>query len=367
MEKTISTQRAGTRLISLDVFRGLTMFLLIGTESGLYSLMQNSNNSIVSGLGWQFEHPEWIGLHFWDFVALFCMFIVGVAIRFSVSDRIEKGKTMKSIRSHVFFRVIILFFLGISIYSIDEGKPVFRLWNILTQVSIAYLVAFSLMKRKIAIQVTVSFLLIILSQMAYFLWHPGGINQALIPGENFGSWFDMKLMGTLQEQHWVSFNVIATSAYTIWGVLAGLLLQSRESAGRKLKILIVAGLAGVIGGLALSPFIPFIKKIATASVVLETGGCSFIMMAFFYWLTDIKMVRKIPDFFAVVGMNSLFIYIFAQIGGGAFLERIAKPFTYALFFWSGESFMAYVNSFFTWFLLWYLCYFLYRKRIFIKI
>lgn len=58
------------------------MFILIGTESGLYGLIQDSLNSIISGIGWQFEHPEWIGQHFWDFVAPFFMFIVGVAISF---------------------------------------------------------------------------------------------------------------------------------------------------------------------------------------------------------------------------------------------------------------------------------------------
>jgi predicted acyltransferase len=367
MAENIPIQSTGNRLLSLDFFRGLTMFLLIGTESGLYVLMQKSGSNFVSRLGWQFEHPDWIGLHFWDFVAPFFMFIVGVAIPFSVSKRLEKGESWKSVRAHAFLRFVVLFLLGIAIYSIDEGKPVFRLWNILTQVSVSYLIAFLLMRRNATIQIIVSLLLILISQAAYFIWQPGGTEIALIPDHNLGSWIDMKLMGTLQDQHWVSFNVVATSAYTIWGVLAGLSLQSGQTPGRKLKILVTAGLIGIISGLVLSSFIPFIKKIATASVVLETGGWCFVIMAISYWLVDLKMIRRVPGFFTVVGMNSLFIYFFAQIGIGAFLARMARPFSYTLFFWAGEPVMAYMNAFLTWFLLWYLCYFLYKNRIFIKV
>ncbi len=355
------------RLQSLDFFRGLTMFLLIGGGSGLFELLQHSDNNFLHGLGWQFEHPEWIGLKFYDFIAPFFMFIVGCAIPFSVSSRLAKGESWKNLKSHAYLRFVVLFILGIVCYSIDAGKPVLKLWNILTQVSVAYLLTFLILQTRPSVQIIVSISLILISQLFYFFWNVEGFNHPFVAGENFGTWWDLKLMGITEGDHWVSFNVVATTAYVIWGSLAGSVLQSQRTPVMKLRILLVAGIVGIVAGLSLSPFIPFIKKIATASVVLETGGWCFVIMAFSYWLVDLRLIRTIPGFFAVVGMNSLFIYFLFQIGFGSFLSMIALPFSKGLFFWAGEEIILYVNALLTWFMLWYLCYFLDRKKIFIRI
>ena len=115
-------------------------------------------------------------------------------------------------------------------------------------------------------------------------------------------------MGITEGDHWVSFNVVATSAQVIWGSLAGSVLLGKRTPAMKLRVLLIAGIIGIVAGWALSPFIPFIKKIATSSVILETGGWCFVLMAFSYWLVDLKLIRTVPGFFTVVGMNSLFIY-----------------------------------------------------------
>jgi predicted acyltransferase len=205
------------------------------------------------------------------------------------------------------------------------------------------------------------------TELLYRFWPVEGFNQAFVPDQNFGAWVDLKLMGTIQNDHWVAFNAVPTAAHTIWGVLAGLLLRSDRTDNQKLKILVLTGLAGVIAGLALTPISPFIKKIATSSVVIETGGFCLLFMAFAYWLVDVKKIHKIPLFFAIVGMNPIFMYFLWMVGIGPFLSRIAKPFSYALFFWSGETFMAYATSLITWFFLWYICYFFYKHKVFIKI
>lgn len=367
MAELISTSPSTNRLQSLDFFRGLTMFLLIGGGSGIYELLQNSDNNFLYGLGWQFEHPEWIGLKFYDFIAPFFMFIVGCAIPFSVSSRLAKGESWKKLKSHAYLRFAVLFVLGIVCYSIDAGKPVLKLWNILTQVSVAYLLAFLILQTKPYVQIIISFSLIVISQLLYLIWNVEGFNHPFVAGQNFGTWWDLKLMGITEGDHWVSFNVVATSAQVIWGSLAGSLLLSQRTPAMKLKVLLVAGLIGILTGLALSPVIPFIKKIATASVIIETGGWCFVMLGFSYWLVDMKLVRTIPGFFAVVGMNSLFIYFLFQIGFGEFLSKIALPFSKGAFFWAGGSIILYVNALLTWLMMWYLCYFLYKKKIFIRI
>src|SRR5688500_12647431 len=95
------------RLSSLDFYRGLTMFILIGGSTHLYELLQNSNYSFISSLGFQLEHHPWHGLTFWDLVEPFFMFIVGVAIPFATMNRLEKNESWKNIFLHVLKRAII--------------------------------------------------------------------------------------------------------------------------------------------------------------------------------------------------------------------------------------------------------------------
>ena len=80
------------RLWSLDFFRGFTMFLLIGESTLLYEHLRGpSAGPILNAIGTQLDHHPWAGLRFWDLVQPFFMFIVGVALAFSVAKREERG------------------------------------------------------------------------------------------------------------------------------------------------------------------------------------------------------------------------------------------------------------------------------------
>jgi predicted acyltransferase len=160
---------------------------------------------------------------------------------------------------------------------------------------------------------------------------------------------------------------LPTAAFTIWGGIAGTILRRDSDDAQKLKIFVLVGLIGVVTGFLLDAFIPMIKRIATPSVVLETGGWCFLALAFSYWLVDIRRIQRIPFFFAVVGMNPLFIYMFSQLGGTSLLSTIVKPVAYGLFFWSNEAVIIYATGLLTWLFLWYLCFWLYRHKIFFKI
>jgi predicted acyltransferase len=80
----------GERMISIDFFRGFTMFLLIGESTRLYSHIRNIDTGFTQFLGTQLSHHEWHGLYFWDLIQPFFMFIVGVAIPFAVANRQKK-------------------------------------------------------------------------------------------------------------------------------------------------------------------------------------------------------------------------------------------------------------------------------------
>ncbi|MBN1819607.1 MAG: DUF5009 domain-containing protein [Prolixibacteraceae bacterium] len=366
MKEPIVTQ---SRLLSLDFFRGLTMFLLIAEFTHLFENFVEPEfaGTFINSIGTQFHHHPWNGLRFWDLIQPFFMFIVGVAMPFSYAKRINRGDSHKIIFKHIIFRSILLLLLGWWLYCIDSGKIVFHMQNVLAQLSITIFIAFLIMRKPFAVQIVVSLVLLGITELIYRLFWVDGFNQAFTPDHNFGAWFDMLIAGELSGGHWVSFNAIPTTAHTIWGVLAGKLLMSSRKGKDKVIILAVAGLIGLIIGYSLNPVTPIIKRIATSSFVFASGGWALLALAVSYWLIDIRNFRKGVYFFAVVGMNPLFIYIFAHVGGANLINQIIKPFSVAFFSWAGENGVNILTAIIGTWGLWFICYFLYKRKIFIKI
>ncbi len=357
------------RMLSLDFFRGLTMFLLIAEFTHLFSNLTDPSldGTFLSAFGQQFHHHPWNGLRFWDLIQPFFMFIVGVAIPFAVGNRKKRGQSDAQIRRHVFQRAFLLLLLGWGLYCIDAGQIVFRFQNVLAQLSVTYLIAYLIMNKSATFQIAFSIGLIVLTEAIYRTFGIEGFNHPFTPSENFGTWLDLQYGGADMGGHWVSFNAIPTTAHTIWGVLAAQLLRSDKSSRVKLNTLIIAGVIALIVGYALNPITPIIKRICTSSFVLASGGWTILSLAFCYWLIDLKKKTIGVRFFAIVGMNSLFIYLFAHMGGAGFIEDIVKPFVEALFKWTGTLSTKFIISTVILFFLWYLCYWLYKKKIFFRI
>ena len=134
--------------------------------------------------------------------------------------------------------------------------------------------------------------------------------------------------------------------------------------------MLVAGLAGLIIGFSLDllNITPIIKKIATSSFVFASGGWAILALCFCYWLIDVKkLFMRESKFFIIVGMNCIFIYLFFLIGGATLVSKIFIPFTKLMFSWGGELTVAIITSLAVWASLWYICYWLYKNRLFIKI
>lgn len=357
------------RLQSLDFFRGLTMFLLIAEFTLLFEPLISPalEGTWIYYVGLQFHHHSWNGLRFWDLIQPFFMFIVGVAIPYSIGNRIKKGETEAQIRKHVFTRAFLLLFLGWGLYCVGAGHIVFRFQNVLAQLSVTYLLAYLIMNKSVRTQLIFSFGLILLTEILYRTFPVEGFNHAFVANENFGTWLDLQYGGADLGGSWVSFNAIPTTAHTIWGVLAGQLLRSDREAAQKLKILVIAGVIGVVIGYALDPITPIIKRICTSSFILVSGGWTILALAFCYWLIDIKNQTKGVLFFAIVGMNSLFIYLFAHLNGVGFINAIVHPFTGSLLGWTGELAVEIITSGLVLSLLWYLCFWLYNRKIFFRI
>lgn len=356
------------RLQSIDVFRGITMFLLVADFTHLFGKMTNPvfDHTVIGFIGNQLHHHPWHGLLFWDLVQPFFMFIVGVALPFSVAKRLQRGDKYSLIVLHVIRRSFVLLLLGWMLYCIGPGRITFRFQNVLSQLSVTYLVAFLMMRKSWPVQIIFTFCLLLMTELLYRNFPLEG-NEPFIAGKNFGSYVEILISREPLSGNWVSFNAIPTIAHTMWGVLAGKLLMSGKSANKKTLILIILGLIGLIAGYSLDPVSPIIKHICTSSFVIVSGGWCLLALAFCYWLIDIKKISKWSKFFIIVGMNPLFIYLIGSLGGADFLSRIPKPFITAMFGWAGELCVGIVMSLTTLMMLWYICYWLYKRKIFIKI
>jgi predicted acyltransferase len=110
-----------------------------------------------------------------------------------------------------------------------------------------------------------------------------------------------------------------------------------------------------------------IKRVCTSSFVVVSGGFCLLALALSYWTIDVRGLRQWTKFFNVVGMNSLFIYLFTESGGTSWVARLVRPFTKALLGWTGEVGAEIFMSLAAWAVLWLMCYWLYKNRILIKI
>jgi len=310
---------------------------------------------------------KWEGIHFWDLIQPFFMFIVGVAMPFSFANRMKKGATYKQLFSHALVRSFLMLFLGWALYCIDSDKIVFHFQNVLAQLGVTYILAFLIMRKPVAVQIGFSVLLILISEALYRFSPVEGFTNAFVPGENFGAWVNILIAGKEDTGHWAMFNAIPTAAHTIWGVLAGQLLLSKKSNKQKIQYLLIAGVIGLVVGFGLSGVTPIIKRIATSTFIFASGGWAFWALAVCYWLIDIKKYQKGVWIFTLAGMNPLFIYLFAHVGGANLIRKIVLPFSNALYRWTGELGANLILSLIVLFLLWYIVYFLYKKKIFIRI
>lgn len=371
-QKTLSPF-SSNRLLSLDFFRGITMFLLVAEGTRLWSVLVQDPvaGTFLEPFFQQFHHHQWNGLRFWDLVQPFFMFIVGVAMPFSYANRIKKGLLHRQITRHILQRCFLLLAFGVGLHCGYKRELVWELWNVLTQLSVTILIAYFLMRCKWSTQILVSFGLLLLTEVAFRTFSLEGYNRPFVKGHNFGSWMDMLLMGKTSGGGWLTINCIPTAAHTIWGVVAGQLLMSKKAEMGKVKLLALSGLFILIAGYGLdfASVTPIIKRIATSSFVLASGGWALLVLACSYWLIDIKKINNWIFPFVIFGTNPIFIYLFFNTVGAQWFNRFVAIFTHGFLNWfnTPEFVVKLFTSLCILALEWYLCYFLYRKKLFFKI
>jgi predicted acyltransferase len=308
---------AGTppRLYSLDAFRGMTMVWMFSAAFGLHHVKYESVLGVpLAGIERQFTHADWHGMYAWDLIQPFFMFIVGVAMPFSFARRRKEHPAGSASEwLHVLKRCALLLLLGTLARSISAGKPVLDVINVLGQLSVTYLLAYLVLDRGWKTQAGFAALLLAVHWAIYNLLSPYGVTGPYDRDANVGWWLDGRIFG----KHWgggyATINCISSAANTIFGMMAGFWLRSPHAPSVLLRRFLVVGVVGIAVGLAMNPLIPINKKIWTASFAILSTGLTLLTLALFYWLCDMKLWRRWAHVFAVVGMNSIFIYLFHEM------------------------------------------------------
>ncbi len=362
------TAPKAARLMSLDALRGFDMFWIIG-GGAMFSGLAKAAGGPLAALRPQFEHVRWEGLHFQDLIWPLFMFIVGVSIPLSIEKRKAAGETKRSLYLHAVRRAIILFVLGMALQGGLLKWDLARLhpcYSVLHGIAAGYLIAIT-----VAIELRPKMHGAVIAVFLLGYWAvlelvpvPGIGAGVLTPDGNIATWIDRLVLGRFQygENTWfLSYPAFASSV--LLGVLAGRVLMSASSERTKVTVLTGAGIACVALGLLWSLVFPIIKLLWTGSFVLVGGGFSFLMLALFYWIIDVKGCRRWAFPFTVIGMNSIAAYVatmlfnFQQIGNifiGSLLPRI-QP-------WDG-----FVEASGAFAAVWLALYWMYRSRTFVKL
>ncbi len=363
----------GVRLASLDFYRGLIMVLLMLESTGLYEhlLRMSTPGTFLHSLANQFTHYPWHGLHFWDLIQPDFMFIAGVAMAFSLYKQTANGIPWNKQFLKALKRSGWLFFWGVLDYAVRGEHLSFELWDVLTQLSFTLLLAFLIFRWKTGYQLLFSAGLLILTEILYRNTNVPGFNQPFTDQHNFGNYIDVILMNKINPGGWVAINCIPTAAHTIWGAVAGKWLLTLPDNKNKLsRIFTLAAITLILGfGLDWAGITPIIKRIATTSFTLASGGLCLLGLGVLYWWIDLLNHKKFLNFFLIVGMNSIFIYLFFEIVVsrwlGDYLDTIVNGVISPI--GVSQNFINIVASLVIFAVEWGLCYWLYKKKIFFKL
>jgi predicted acyltransferase len=198
---------------------------------------------------------------------------------------------------------------------------------------------------------------------ALFVLFPGP-DGAFSPAHNIGAVIDLAVLGRNYPGNYVTINFISSTVTTLFGVWTGYLMASNRGLNEKIRVLAGAAAACFALGLALSLFVPIVKRIWTPSFTIYSTGWVLVMLIAFVWLIEKQGYRKFAYPMLVVGANSIFAYVCFQLFRRSISDAIGV--VTGRFEWLGTMApVALATS--TIAVIWYFCYWLYKRNIFIKV
>jgi heparan-alpha-glucosaminide N-acetyltransferase len=393
------------RLVSLDVYRGLIMITLAFTGFGLAEtaarhVKAGDASALWQQVGYQFEHTEWVGCSYWDLIQPSFMFMVGVALPFSYGRREQQHASYAMMLRHAIWRSLILIFLGIFLISNGRSSTNWSLMNVLTQIGLGYTFLFLLRGQGLLRQVLTAAGLLVGTWLLYVLYpysgidlsqgapdlgvsaswaqaHLAGVGAAWHKNANVGHAIDRWLLNLFPTAEpfvynkggYQTINFIPSLATMIFGLMAGELLRSSRSSGRKLLALLVWGSAGLLVGWGLDRMgiCPLVKRIWTPSWALFSAGWCALFLAGFFGIADVLGWRGWTFPLVVVGVNSIAIYCMGQLlkswVRGTYKTHLGPD----IFLTAGRLNEPLLMACLTGLAFWLACWYMYRHRIFIRI
>ncbi len=361
------------RLYSLDALRGFDMFWIMGGEGIIQALAEITKSPLFVGWAHQLTHPDWHGFRFYDLIFPLFLFMAGVATPYSTDREFERGRTREQLLRKVIKRGLILVLLGIIANNGLELRPIaeMRFGSVLGRIGLAYMFAniiylYTTPRAQIIWfwALLIGYWVLILTTAA-----PGFAAGDLTMEGNVMSYIDRTIMpGKLylgiHDPEGVMSTIPAIGTGLL-GIYAGRLLKSGSGTMQSKAVhLAIMGVAGIVLAQVWNLVFPINKNLWTSSFVLQVGGISFLLLALFYYVIDIRGIKRWAFFFSVIGMNSILIYMSDHFIHWSYT-------TEAFFKWliqlSGDPWGLLTASLCYVAVKWVFLYFMYRQRLFLRV
>lgn len=363
------------RLVSLDALRGFDMFWIMGGENIFHALAQLTQWTIFIWLGTQMEHVEWNGFRFYDNIFPLFLFIAGVSMPFSIPKRLERGDSKAKVYRHIVIRGLLLVLLGCiynGLLNFDFDHQ--RYASVLARIGLAWMfAAFIFVNTKTRGQI-IWFCAILLGYWAIMKLIPvpgfgpgvltkegslvGYVDRLFLPGRLYLGVHDPE--GIL--------STVPAIATALMGVLAGQFLKLKSEKFLPFKkglYLLGVGIISILIGWIWNLNFPVNKNLWTSSFVLVAGGWSLVYLSIFYIIIDVWKFQKWAFFFIVIGLNPITIYLCQN--GIINFQSTVEYFFGGLLRNMPELWQHFIGAIIYVAISWLFLYFLYKKKIFLKV
>jgi predicted acyltransferase len=369
-------------LVSLDVYRGFVMFLMMAEALQFCAVAA----ARPGGAFWKFlchqqSHSQWIGCSLHDLIQPSFSFLVGVVLPFSISSRTARGQSRQKMTLHAFTRAFILVVLGVVLRSINAGHVHWTFEDTLSQIGLGYGFLFLLGFRPTR-DLWIALGLILSGYWTAFVLFPApqNLGQALAAHFNkntnlawaFDTWFlnifPRAKPFRFNEGGYATLSFIPTLGTMILGLIAGRVLQDPRAPWKKAQWFVLAALICLTAALSagFSGICPIVKRIWTPSWVLYSGAWCFLFLAAFYTIIEILGYKGWCFPLRVIGMNSIAAYCVANLSD-TIVDRLSNYFGWNLEHPVASPYAPLLNGAIALLLIWLLLYALYRRRIFLRI
>jgi predicted acyltransferase len=361
-----------TRLVSLDVMRGFDMFWIVGGTTFIMALVVAiGNGPVIDVVKHQTEHAPWAGLRAEDLIFPIFVFMSGATMPFALTARLERGQRKRTLYWRLLRRMVLLVALGLSSDFFELDFPNMRPLSVLGLIGVAYFLAgLIVLNRGVRGQLAwAGGILLGYWAALYYIPVPGITAERFSPGGCLVSYVDYHLLpgrlygGVFDPEGILCF--FPAAAMALIGAAAGRLLQTQtQSPYRNVLVLFCCGLASLGLGFLWNPWFPIIKAIWSSSFILAAGGWGLILLSLFYLVIDVWRLRWLGFIFIPIGMNAITIYVARiYIDFDHTSERIFGGLAHV----AGEPLGPIIAAFGVLAVEWAMLYFLYRKKIFLRV